>query len=171
MNNFILTQQQFNNHVLKICRDIAISGWKPDYVIGITRGGLLPAVMISHFFDIPCETLKIQLRDGTTNESNCWMAEDAVGYIDQPKNILIVDDINDTGATLNWLMKDWQDTCLPNSPKWKEIWNNNVKFAVIADNVASKCDVKMDFAAMEIDKSKIDLWIHFPYESFWKFAQ
>ena len=111
--------------------------------------------------------IKIQLRDGISNESNCWMSEDAIGYKNKPKNILIVDDINDTGATFNWLMKDWQSTCLPDSPKWNNIWNNNVKFAVIVNNVSSECDVKMDFAAMEIDKSKIDLWVHFPYETFW----
>ena len=167
MNKFIINQEMFNGFVSKLCRDISISGWKPDYIVGLTRGGLLPAVMISHYFNVPCETLKIQLRDGKESESNCWMSEDAFGYDDEPKNILIVDDINDTGATLNWLMTDWQSTCLPNSPKWKEIWNKSTKCAVIVDNLSSNCDVQMDFVGLEINKEYDSLWIEFPYEEWW----
>ena len=32
------------------------------------------------------------------------------------KNILIVDDKIDTGATFEWLMHDWKESCLSESP-------------------------------------------------------
>lgn len=164
---------EYKGIVQNICRDISASGWQPDYVVGITRGGLTPAVMISQYFDIPCNTLKIQLRDGEECETNCWMAEDAFGYngpLDEPaaKNILIVDDINDSGATLNWLMEDWQSSCLPSDARWQHTWGQNVKFAVIVDNLASKCNVKMDFVGYEINKAEEDIWVEFPYEEWWK---
>lgn len=178
MNKLIINQQQFNNLVSKICRDITVSGWKPDYIVGLTRGGLLPAVMISHYFNVPCETLKVSFRDNSTGpESNLWMAEDAFGYAGAEsimkfdtrlaKKILIVDDINDSGATLNWIMKDWRSSCLPNNNQWDYVFNNNVKFAVIVDNLASKCDVKMDFVGMEVNKAENDVWVDFPYEEWW----
>ena len=63
----------------KIARDIAVSDWKPDYVVGVTRGGALPAVMLSHYLDVPMHTLKVCLRDHEDTESNLWMAEDAFG--------------------------------------------------------------------------------------------
>ena len=120
---------EFQGLVAKICRDISLGTWRPDYVVGITRGGLLPAVMISQYFNIPCETLKVSLRDNGgehATESNLWMSEDAFGYPiydlmvsdSGKKNILVVDDINDSGATINWILNDWQSSCLPDDERW-----------------------------------------------------
>ena len=173
MNKLIINQREFNGLVAKICREIANSDWRPDYIVGLTRGGLLPAVMISQYFDIPCETLKISLRDGSEQESNLWMAEDAFGYnaaeVGDPlcKNILVVDDINDQGTTLNWLMNDWESSCLPGDPRWDHVWNYNVKFAVVVDNLSSKCNIGMDYIGMEVNKAENDVWIEFPYEEWW----
>ena len=173
MNKLIINDAEFKGLVTKICRDITLTDWRPDYIVGLTRGGLLPAVMISQYFNIPCETLKISLRDGGECESNCWMAEDAFGFnaseLGDPlcKNILVVDDINDQGSTLNWLMEDWQTSCLPSDPRWEHVWNQNVKFAVIVDNLSSKCNVGMDFVGMEVNKAENDVWIEFPYEEWW----
>ena len=154
---------EFQGLVGKICRDIALSGWKPDYIVGITRGGLLPAVMISQYFNVPCETLKVSLRDhggDNATESNLWMAEDAASG----KNILIVDDINDTGATINWILKDWESS----RTDWKEsIWNNNVRFATVFDNLASDCEYAMDYLGEEINKAETPIWIDFPFEDWW----
>ena len=182
MKKLTIKQREFNGLVGKICRDISLSGWTPDYVVGLTRGGLLPAVMISHYFDIPCETLTIRLRDHTATESKLWMAEDAIGYVPLDdrkkfggfhhiemlkKKILIVDDINDSGATLNWLMDDWKDSCVPGSAEWDTVWNSNVRFAVVVDNLASECYVKVDYSGMEVNKAEDDVWVDFPYEDWW----
>ena len=174
MNKRIISFGEYKGLVNEICRQISVSDWRPDYVVGITRGGCLPAVMISQYFNVRCEMLKISLRDGSEQESNLWMAEDAYGYnaaeVGDPlcKNILVVDDINDQGTTLNWLMEDWRSGCLPNDARWDHVWNQNVKFAVIIDNLASKCNVKMDFVGEEINKAEKDVWIEFPYEEWWK---
>jgi xanthine phosphoribosyltransferase len=192
MNKLIINQHELNGLVSRICRNIYFSGWKPDYIVGITRGGLIPAVMISQYLGIPMYTLGVSLRDGSESESNLWMAEDALGpnsrerFIENPvdvagifeaasdllengtyKEILLVDDINDTGATFNWIMKDWQNSCFPDDPAWDEVWNNNVKFAVVVDNLASKCNVKMDFVGKEINKAENDVWVDFPWEDWW----
>ena len=166
MKHTIIDYNKYRNLVSKICRDIAKSEWRPDYIVGITRGGLMPAVMISHYFNIPCHTLKVSLRDGAASdcETNCWMADDAY----EGKNILIVDDINDSGATLNWIMRDWQSAAYPYElDAWEKVWNNTVKFAVVVDNLASKCQHGMDFAGCEINKAEEDVWIDFPYENWW----
>lgn len=164
MNKRLVDFIEYKSLVNSVCRDIAASDWKPDYIVGITRGGLLPAVMISQYFNIPMQSLDVSLRDGGECVSNLGMAEDAY----EGKNILIVDDINDTGATLNWIMNDWPSGCHPNAIRWPDIWNNNVKFAVVFDNLSSDCKVSMDFCGEEINKAENDVWIVFPYEEWWK---
>jgi len=163
MQKRVVDWREYQGLVAKICRDVTVSGWRPDYVVGITRGGLVPAVMISQYLNIPCETLKVQLRDGSECESNLWMAEEAFSE----KNILIVDDINDSGATLNWIMEDWKSGCFPNHLHWDEVWNNNVRFAVLFDNLSSKCKAPMDYVGVEVNKAENNIWIDFPYEEWW----
>jgi hypoxanthine phosphoribosyltransferase len=153
----------------EILRQIAVDQWRPDYVVGLTRGGLVPANLISQYLGCRMETLKVSLRDGTECESNLWMAEDAFGYeTEHPKNILIVDDINDSGATLNWIKQDWQSGCLPQDPKWSEVWGHNVRVACLYDNESSASELNVSYSAVNLNKAEEDCWIVFPWEDWWK---
>jgi uncharacterized protein len=166
--------------VNKISFEMYKDGWRPDYIVGLTRGGLVPAVIMSNTLGIPMHTLKVNLRDHAEGpESNLWMADDAFGYVSATKtprpanevtsdpalrkNILILDDINDTGATLDWIIQDWQSGCLPNDPAWADIWGNTVRFAVLIDNLSSNFS-KVNYSAKEINKTEEDVWIVFPWE-------
>ena len=140
--------------------------WKPDYIVGITRGGNVPATIISNMTGIRCEALKVSLRDDDSeSESNCWMAEDALGYGVSAKNILIVDDINDTGSTFNWIRQDWPAGCLPNDSSWKsKVFGKNVRFATLTENLASEFD-KVSYTCHEINKAEDDVWLVYPWEN------
>jgi xanthine phosphoribosyltransferase len=163
MNKLIIDDVKFKNLVANICREISTDNWKPDYIVGLTRGGLLPAVMISHYLNVPMQSLDVSLRDGGNTVSNLGMAEDAF----DGKNILIVDDINDQGSTLNWIMKDWPEGCFPYDERWEYVWGNNVRFAVVVDNLSSQCSIGMNYWGMEVNKAENDVWIEFPYEEWW----
>ena len=169
MKKHNLSWSDVHQHVTEILRQMQIDNWRPDYVVGITRGGLVPATMISQYLDCPMNTLKVSLRDSNPeSESNLWMSEDAYGYDNPQKNLLIVDDINDSGATLNWIRQDWQAGCLPNDPTWETVWGNNVRVAVLLDNETSNSNVPVSYSGQHINKSVDPSWVVFPWEAWWK---
>ena len=169
--------------VEKACVNIALQmykdNWRPDYIVGITRGGNVPATILSNMLDVRCEALKVSLRDDAMGpESNLWMAEDAFGYVNEEerntyksrwdiakrKKILVVDDINDTGATFNWIKEDWPSGCLPNEQTWETVWGQNVRFAVITENLASNFD-GVNYSVHEVNKAEEDVWLVYPWEN------
>ena len=169
MNKIYYTWSDVEHHTQEILRQIHADAWRPDYVVGLTRGGLVPANLISQYLGCRMETLKVSLRDDTECESNLWMAEDAFGHeMEQPKNILIVDDINDTGATLNYIREDWPSGCFPDNPRWKKVWGSNVRVAVLVDNESSKSEIPVSYSAVDINKAEQDSWIVFPWEEWWQ---
>lgn len=160
-----LTHEQVKQCTLEIARQTYKDKWHPDYIVGITRGGLWPSVMLSHFLGINMFTLDVRLRDGNawSLESNTWMADDAC----KGKKILIVDDINDTGETLKWIIDDWAKTVWQSDAKWhEEVWHKSVRFACLIDNLPSKFEI--DYAGMEINKEEDPAWIVFPHEGWWQ---
>ena len=176
MKKIYHTWQDVESQTQEILRQIHSDAWRPDYVVGLTRGGLVPANLISQYLGCRMECLKVSLRDGAEQESNCWMAEDAFGYggdDDYPadslkKNILIVDDINDSGATLNWIRNDWMSSCFSTSPVWDHIWGHNVRVAVLVDNESSKSEIPVSYSAVDLNKAEEDCWIVFPWEEWWQ---
>jgi hypoxanthine phosphoribosyltransferase len=58
-----------------IIRAMNADGWRPDYIVGLTRGGLVPATMLSHYLDVPMHALKVSLRDDNMvqNQTYGWL--------------------------------------------------------------------------------------------------
>jgi xanthine phosphoribosyltransferase len=165
MKKIYYTWQDVQRQTQEILRQIQHDAWRPDYVVGLTRGGLVPANLISQYLECAMECLKVSLRDDASQpESNLWMAEDAY----EGKHILIVDDINDSGATLNWIQQDWMSSCFPNNQeRWTQVWGNNVRVAVLVDNESSKSKFPVSYSAVDLNKADEDVWVVFPWENWW----
>jgi len=156
MKKVYVSWNDVQRQVQELVRQMWQDRWVPDYVVGITRGGLTPANLISQYLGVPMHTLKVSLRDGDNDcETNCWMPEDALAN----RNILIVDDINDSGATLNWIRDDW-------GPEIR--WGANVRVAVLYDNESSESNHTPDYSAENINKAADPQWIVFPWEEWWR---
>lgn len=131
----------------KLALQMYQSGWRPDYIVGINPNGLPLSVILAHLLDVKHYTVD------PFEESNCWMAEDAFGYVpefdrdgifekstsdaEKKKNILVVNDTNIDGKVFDWIKEDWQGGCLPNSANWDTIWGHNVRFATMYDSWGS----------------------------------
>ena len=69
-----------------------VGTFNPTHIVGIARGGLVPAVMLSHHLNLPMETLGVSFRDNKATHHTKFKPIDDARY-------LIVDDINDSGTT------------------------------------------------------------------------
>lgn len=180
MKKVFYSWKDVNGAVVDIARQLQHDNWKPDYIVGITRGGAIPAVMLSQYMSIPMRPLEVSLRDGGNCTSDLGMAEDAFGCVPSDtkestgtvidpayrKKILIVDDINDQGSTIAWIKNDWPSGCYPHHDFWNHVWGQNVRFATLTNNLASKETV--DYSVWEVNKAEEDCWLVYPWEDFWK---
>ena len=155
---------EYQGMVGELARQISLTEWRPELILGITRGGAPAAVMLSHYFDCKMVGLDVALRDTYKHkhgpDRNHWANDDAL----DGHKILIVDDLNDSGATINWIVRDWDDI----HPKFKVRWGENVRFAVLLDNSASKSVITPSYCAETINKHEDPIWIVFPYEEWWR---
>lgn len=159
MDKMYLEWHQFNLYIDELASKIKASEWQPDYIVGLTRGGLIPATILSHRLKCPLETLKVSLRDGDEPEHNAWMSEDAF----EGAKILIVDDLNDSGATINWIMNDWKEMCRPSHPNWNDRWGNTIRVAVLFNSNDSSAMHTPDYYIHTLTEPKP--WIVFPWEN------
>ena len=65
----VLTYNDIHERIKTILDIMEKHEYKPDRIIGITRGGLIPAVTMSHLLDIPMEIVSVSFRDGKCNEN------------------------------------------------------------------------------------------------------
>ena len=140
------TTGQMRNALIQIEDQLVHSNWMPNIILGINRGGCIPGVYLSHRLRTAHETLDIRLRDHIT-KPDLSVLEKAFAF---QKKILIIDDINDTGDTFNYIVENFGKG------------DGRIKFAALMHNKPSKA--KVDYQGYEIDKSKDPAWIVFPWE-------
>jgi hypoxanthine phosphoribosyltransferase len=83
--------EEMTRDVGSLCRGITIDKFDPQVIVGLSRGGLTPGVMMSHWMKKPFKPVKAALRDFAEWED----------YLPRPtdKRVLIVDDICDSIRT------------------------------------------------------------------------
>ena len=105
MKKIYVTWHDVQRQTQEILRQLQKDNWKPDYIVGITRGGLTLSNLLSQYLDVTMYTLDVRLRDGkhVPCETNTKLAEIAFGMnnglstgarwdVGQRKKVLIVDD-------------------------------------------------------------------------------
>lgn len=146
-----IADSTFLTDVRAVAAKVAQDAWQPDFVIGIGRGGLVPAVYISHELDVPMLSI-----DHSSKVAD--FASDLLGKIAERSmtgtRLLFVDDINDSGGTIQEIRN------LLKSGGCDEL---NLRFAVLIDNTRSKA--RVDYFAQTINRSDDKRWFVFPWEA------
>lgn len=132
----------------KIARD---GGWRPDLLVGVGRGGLVPAVYLSHAAGLPMQSVDYSAQDDTRATA---VIDRLAALTREGQKLLFIDDINDSGRTIAQLR-----TLLLQAGAAA----NHTRFATLIDNRGSAA--KVDLAARTIDRSVTKDWFVFPWEA------
>jgi hypoxanthine phosphoribosyltransferase len=92
----------------QLCRELAqkISSYKPDLIIALSRGGIVPARLISDLLIIKdIITIKVNHWGITATKDKTAEISYAVPINLSEKKVLVVDDITDTGESLSLAKK------------------------------------------------------------------
>jgi len=92
MANKDYTYNDFEKGIDKIYNNIMAVGNPFNRIIGLTRGGLIPAVVLSHKLEIPLTPLQWSNSEDGEKEFVEWITDD----LNQGQKMLIVDDIVDS---------------------------------------------------------------------------
>ena len=130
----------------EIISQIESSNFTPEIIFSINRGGCIPGVYLSHAINVQHKVIDVQLRDDTNSPN----LEPLTNIILVYNNILIIDDINDTGSTFNFIKKSFENH------------NKKLYYASLIENKTSS--FKVNFFGKIIDKSVDPKWIVFPWE-------
>ena len=140
--------REMRRDVNTLCREIVLDKFDPNVIVGLSRGGLTPGVMMSHWMKKPFKTIKASLRDFPEWENYLPRKTD--------DRVLIVDDICDSGETFSRIREHI------NERKENGV---DVRFATLWWN--NECNFEPHYYVNEIAKDSTKTWINFCWESWW----
>jgi len=154
-----LTWQGFGDASRALTQSIVDSGWMPELIVAIARGGLLPAGAISYAIGVKAMgTMNVEFYTGvgqTLTEPQLLPPLMDVSAMDG-KRVLVVDDVADSGSTLKMVMDMINAHGL--SLDGHTAVKAEARSAVIYKKPRSV--IKPDYMWRETDK-----WINFPWST------
>ena len=144
----------------KLAWQVYESGYRPNYIIGVWRGGAPIGIAVQEFLDIlkvPSDHIAIRTSHykgiGQTHDSiQVFGLNYIIKKVEAEDSVLIVDDVHDTGLSIQQIISDLKTACKRNTPEIKVA----TTFFKPSNN---KTDSKPDFYINETDK-----WLIFPHK-------
>lgn len=149
----IVDWEQISKSIDKICKDMIMSDVQIDSVVGLSRGGLIPAVMIANQLGVR-EVYSYGIKS-YSNQTRGDIDTYQHVHTDNIKgdNIVVVDDISDRGDTMGYVKRQ---LCSTNTKPWR---HKNIHTCTLCIKEHS------DFMPTWYDFTlKSDEWIIFPWE-------
>ncbi len=132
------------------------SDFKPDYILAIGGGGLIPARILRTYIDVPILVTTLNYYEGES-QTPCE-TPNIIQMVDlnmiKDKNVLIVDEVDDTRNTLKYVINN----ILENT-------NTNLGIFVIHNkNNEKTIDFTDETLYIACEETEGDKWIEYPWE-------
>ena len=135
--------------------------FKPDYIIAIGGGGFIPARILRTYVEVPILALTISFYEGESHtvSSKPKIVQNLDPEMIRRKKILIVDEVDDTRSTLNWIVKNIIATVTEDYGIFVVHNKNKDKVVKIEDIVN---DSNLYISCSDTN----DIWIEYPWDHF-----
>lgn len=139
------------DEIIRLCKELARqvkrSRFKPDIIIGVSRGGWVPARLLSEYLGVKLiASIGVCSYDENNKKCKPFLVEE-LGVDIKDKRVLVIDEVADSGETLEFVKKYLASF----KPK-------KMSLAVIHYKPCSK--FRPDYYA-----TKVNEWIVYPWEN------
>ena len=150
-----VSYDEYHGLIEKLALKIHQSGWEFDAILCLARGGLRPGDILSRIFDKPLAIMSTSSYRADAGKVQGHL--DIGRFIATPKGeiagrVLLVDDLADTGVTLNAVVKRLRENYAPITElRTAVIWTKGVS------------SFKADYSVEDLPTNP---WIHQPFEGY-----
>ena len=160
MDKLFIQPDELLSDSFKLAWQVFESGYRPNYIIGVWRGGAPIGIAVQEFLDvlgvssdhIAIRTSHYKGIDVRDSEVRVYGLNYIIKQVESEDSLLIVDDVHDTGISIQKIILDLQTACKKNTPE--------IKVATpYFKPKKNQTDRKPDFYIHETEK-----WLVFPHE-------
>ena len=160
MKKLFIDSNQLLEDSFQLAWKVYKSGFRPNYIVGVWRGGAPVGIAVQellHVLGISSDHIAIRTSSYTSigkrsKKVSVYGLNYVIKKLESEDSLLIVDDVFDTGLSINQVISDLRIACKKNTP--------DIKIATPYFKPSNnKTDIKPDYY---IHKS--DNWLVFPHE-------
>ena len=160
MNKHYISASQLLEDSYRMAWQVYQSGFRPNYIVGVWRGGAPVGIAVQELLDVlgvKSDHIAIRTSSYTgIGERNRHVLVHGLNYLikrlESEDSLLIVDDVHDTGLSIDQTIKDLVAACKKNSPE--------IRIATPYFKPGNnKTERVPDYFVHETDK-----WLVFPHE-------
>ena len=131
-----------------------LRNFKPDYIIAVAGGGLIPARMLRSFINVPIISVTISFYNDKNQIMDMpkilqWIDKETI----KGKNILIVDEVDDTRKTLSYLVEFFNQN------------SNKLGIFVVNNKIKEKVYKIPEDVFYIACRENTDVWINYPWDN------
>ena len=160
MKKTFIHADQLLEDSFKLAWKVYESGFRPNYIVGVWRGGAPIGIAVQEFLEvlgltsdhIAIRTSHYSGIDKHNSSVKVYGLNYVIRQLESEDSLLIVDDVHDTGLSIKQIINDLKTACKKNTPE--------IKVATpYFKPTKNKTDRKPDFYLHETDE-----WLVFPHE-------
>jgi len=95
---------EYQNDIRNLLEMIHVETKYDYHIIGVARGGLVPATHLSNLMDCKMSVMKFQTRHGNVDEKCEWYGKPE--YVNPMDRFIVIDEIYDSGKTIKQIQSD-----------------------------------------------------------------